>query len=81
MAKSNVVHHSPKLVLSALAAAVMAVNSAHAQKLEEVVVTAQSRSESLQDVSVSMVAMSGEKINELAINKMEEFTMKMLLLR
>jgi len=77
MTKSNVVHHSPKLVLSALAAAVMAVNSAHAQKLEEVVVTAQSRSESLQDVSVSMVAMSGEKINELAINKMEEFTMNM----
>ncbi|WOJ95140.1 TonB-dependent receptor [Congregibacter variabilis] len=48
-----------------------------AQQLEEVIVTAQQRSESMQDVPISMVAMSGEAINEQAITKMEDFTMNM----
>lgn len=69
-------HRRPRTTLTALAAAVISANTAHAQ-LEEVVVTAQARTESLQDVSVSMVAMSGEKINELGLTKMEEFTMNM----
>lgn len=60
----------------ALVLAVSQAGVASAQ-LEEVIVTAQQRAESLQDVSVSMVAMSGETINELGINKMEEFTMNM----
>lgn len=63
-----------------LALAVLAVSLAptvQAQQLEEVIVTAQQRSESLQDVPISMVAMSGEAINEQAITKMEDFTMNM----
>ncbi|EAQ97212.2 TonB-dependent receptor [Congregibacter litoralis] len=66
----------PKTMLSALAIAVSCASAAQAQ-LEEVVVTAQARAESLQDVSISMVAMTGETINELGITKMEEFTMNM----
>lgn len=64
--------------VSTLAAAVIACNMAPAYaQLEEVVVTAQARSESMQDVPISMVAMSGEQINEQAITKMEDFTMNM----
>ena len=74
-------HHSivrsPKLVLSTLAAAVIAANAANAQKLEEVVVTAQARTESLQDVSVSMVAMIGETIKDFGITRAEEFAADM----
>lgn len=40
--------------------------------LEEIIVTAQKRAESLQDVSVSVNAMSGEKIGEAGINKIED---------
>ncbi|BFM17542.1 TonB-dependent receptor [Maricurvus nonylphenolicus] len=41
--------------------------------LEEIVVTAQKREESLQDVPISVSAMSGEKINEAAIPSMMDF--------
>ena len=40
--------------------------------LEEIIVTAQKRAESLQDVSVSVSAMTGEKIGEAGINKIED---------
>lgn len=40
--------------------------------LEEIVVTSQMRKESLQDVSVSVSALDGEKIVESGINKVEE---------
>lgn len=40
--------------------------------LEEILVTAQKRTESLQDVSVSVNALSGEKIGEAGINKIED---------
>ncbi len=71
-------HTRVNLRASLMAAAVASALAPQAfAQLEEVVVTAQARTESLQDVSVSMVAMSGERINELAINKMEEFTMNM----
>jgi len=42
--------------------------------LEEVVVTAQKRAESLQDVPISMLAMSGENIKEAGMARMEDFT-------
>jgi outer membrane receptor protein involved in Fe transport len=59
----------------AVAAAVGAMTStASAQVLEEVVVTATKRAESLQDVSISMLAVDGESIREAAITKMEDLT-------
>lgn len=47
---------------------------ASAQKLEEIIVTAQKRAESLQDVSVSVTALSGEKLNDFGIARLEEIT-------
>lgn len=59
----------------AVAAAVGAMSSAaSAQVLEEVVVTATKRAESLQDVPISMLAVDGESIREAAITKMEDLT-------
>ena len=49
-------------------------SSIFAQKLEEIVVTAQKRAESLQDVSVSVTAMSGEKLAETGVARLEEVT-------
>jgi len=42
--------------------------------LEEVIVTAQKRTESLQDVPISIVAISGEKIDDFGITGLEELT-------
>ncbi|TXS92957.1 TonB-dependent receptor [Parahaliea maris] len=67
-----------RVPLKRLAAAILACQATVASaQLEEVIVTAQQRSESLQDVPISMVAMSGAQINEQAITKMEDFTMNM----
>ncbi len=69
-----------RFILRPMAAALVTAglsSIATAQVLEEVVVTAQQRSESMQDVPISMVAMSGDKINEQAITKMEDFSMNM----
>lgn len=49
-------------------------NMASAQKLEEIIVTAQKRAESLQDVSVSVTALSGEKLADTGIARLEEVT-------
>jgi outer membrane receptor protein involved in Fe transport len=43
--------------------------------LEEVIVTAQKRTESLQDVPISVAAMSGEKIDDIGITSLEELTL------
>ena len=48
--------------LSILALAIMPLPAWSAPMLEEVVVTAQKRVESLQDVPISVSAMSGEKV-------------------
>jgi outer membrane receptor protein involved in Fe transport len=58
----------PALVLAA--SATLAV-SAQAQMLEEVVVTAQKRVESLQDVPISVSAMSQQKMEEFGIDRIE----------
>jgi outer membrane receptor protein involved in Fe transport len=42
--------------------------------LEEVIVTAQKRTENLQDVPISIIAISGEKLNDFAIIDLEELT-------
>jgi iron complex outermembrane recepter protein len=51
-----------------------AQTGAQALQLEEVVVTAQKRTESLQDVPIAVTAISGEKIAEAGIKGMEDLT-------
>jgi outer membrane receptor protein involved in Fe transport len=48
--------------------------SAQQLQLEEVIVTAQKRTESLQDVPIAVTAISGEKIVEAGIKGMEDLT-------
>jgi len=45
--------------------------------LEEVIVTAQKRAESLQDVPIAITAMGGEKIDDIGITELEELTQYM----
>ena len=64
-------------IASALTVALAgAFTEAKAQQLvlEEVVVTAQKRVESLQDVPISISTMTGEKIGEMGITDLEELT-------
>ena len=59
--------------MSALALAIAtASGGAYAAQLEEVIVTAQKRAESLQDVPISMTAIAGEKIQEASIQSMTD---------
>jgi outer membrane receptor protein involved in Fe transport len=68
--------NAPRLVLTALALAVAPVSQTMAQlMLEEVVVTAQKREQSLQDVPIAVAAMSGEKVNDTGIVNLEELTL------
>ena len=61
------------LKLSGLALAIATISSgAYAAQLEEVIVTAQKRAESLQDVPISMTALSGEKIDEAGMNSLQD---------
>lgn len=65
-----------RLTLTALALALAPVPQAMAQlMLEEVVVTAQKREQSLQDVPIAVAAMSGEKVNDNGIVNLEELTL------
>lgn len=57
---------------SAVALALQASNLHAAPALEEVLVTATLRTESLQDVPVSVSAVSGEKMQEAGIDKIED---------
>ncbi len=77
---SNMIPH--RFARAPLAAAIllMAPTMALAQEsvtLEEVVVTAQKRSENLQDVPISIQALGGESISELNLQNFEEYV-KML---
>lgn len=49
-------------------------SSLASSQLEEVFVTAQKRAESLQDVSVSVSVVSGEKLSDLGIGKIEDLS-------
>jgi outer membrane receptor protein involved in Fe transport len=66
-----------RFALSALAAGVIAAQPALSQQLEEVVVTATKRAESMQDVPISMAAMSGETIKDFGVTRGEEFAANM----
>ena len=76
---NNNLTRSPKLLLvAALGSAGAALAAAPTQAqlmLEEVIVTAQKREQSLQDVPISVAAMSGEKINDIGITGLEELTL------
>jgi len=61
--------------LSSLAIAIATVSSgAYAAELEEIIVTAQKRAESLQEVPVSLTAISGTKIEEAGMNTFGELS-------
>lgn len=70
-------HTTPRLSLSAIALGVAVTQPAAAQMLEEVVVTATKRAESLQDVPISMIAMSGDSIKDMGVTRGEEFAADM----
>jgi outer membrane receptor protein involved in Fe transport len=69
--RSNVVRRLP--VAIALAAAAVP-GAAYSQVLEEVIVTAQKRAESLMDVPLSVSAVSGEKMMEAGIRNLGDLT-------
>ena len=60
-------------IIAALALAT-ASQVASAQQLEEVIVTAQKKVESLQDVPISVVAMQGEQIQQAGIQNMMQLS-------
>ena len=60
---------------SGIALAIAAISSGtNAAELEEIIVTAQKRAESLQDVPVSLVAISGTKIEEAGMHSFAELS-------
>jgi len=60
---------------SGIALAIAAISSGtNAAELEEVIVTAQKRAESLQDVPVSLMAISGTKIAEAGLHSFQELS-------
>ena len=62
-------------LLSATAAAAIAVTGAQAQVFEdEIVVTAQKREENAQDVGISITAFSGEQLKALGYTNAQEVT-------
>lgn len=61
------------LVLGIPAVMVFSATTA-AQQLEEIIVEAQKRAESLQDVSVSVTALSGDKLIDNGVARLEEVT-------
>jgi len=75
MKTNNKSLNKPSIALTALALAIAPVPQTMAQLvLEEVLVTAQKRTESLQDVPIAIAAMSGEKMEDNGILDLEELT-------
>jgi len=68
--------NTPRLALTALALLIPIASPANEPLLlEEIVVTAQKREQSLQDVPIAVAAMAGEKINDVGIVNLEELTL------
>ncbi len=63
-----------KTGLAAGIAVALSGTAVQAAKLEEVIVTAQKREQSLQDVPVAVAAVSGAKIEEMGIGRLDELT-------
>jgi iron complex outermembrane recepter protein len=66
--------HTRTLTIAAAVAAVLGTSSVWGEPLEEVIVTAQKREESLQDVPISVSAVSGDKIKEAGIRGLEDMS-------
>ena len=60
--------------ISSGAALALSCSAAQAAQLEEVIVTAQKREQSLQDVPVSVTAVTGEKIQSLGLKRLDDLT-------
>ncbi len=71
-------HHKslfrPGVLSAAIAASLMAGAAATQAQLEEVIVTAQKRTESLQDVPISVAAVSNQKMADFGITDMENLS-------
>jgi len=63
---------SPKIIVSAVLAVTIVVSNTAYAALEEIVVTAQKREESLQDVPISISVVSGEVIRDAGIDNIED---------
>ena len=63
-------------LLSAMAHSPLAISEENL-RLEEVVVTASKRSESMQDVPISMTALGSEKLEQLNISDFQDYVMQM----
>ena len=63
-----------RVVLAFAVGGVLASAAAEAQVLEEVIVTAQKREESLQDVGISVSAFSGEQLKALGVSSTVDIT-------
>lgn len=62
-------------VLGAAPSQAQSVSAANTDALEEIIVTAQKRDEVLQDVPMSVVAFSGDKISDMNLGKIDELQM------
>ena len=63
-----------KIISSMAIGIAVASSGAYSAELEEIIVTAQKRAESLQDVPISMSALDGSKIEEAGIHSFQELT-------
>ncbi len=71
--KSSPIKMFKKLALAtAVTSVAVATTNLYAAELEEIIVTAQKRAESLQDVSVSITAISGSRIEEAGLHNFQE---------
>lgn len=67
-------HNIKKAVLCASITAIIGSGSTSANVLEEVVITAQKREQNLQDVGISVTAMSGDQMSALGLDNTQEIT-------
>ena len=70
----NKYHKKHPLVIAIASAAMLAANSYAAPVLEEVMVTANKRSENINDVGLSISAVSGEQMAEQKLSSLEEIS-------
>ena len=63
-------HHSPALIASASVVAMLVTTPVLSQELDEIIVTAQKREESMQQLPVPVTAFSQEALNRIGANNM-----------
>lgn len=75
MRRQNTIVHGP--CLAALAGVVWGLAApAQAQVSEEIIVTAQKREQAMQDVGISMTAMTGDTLEELGLTQTEDLALQ-----